>query len=139
MKNKSYTILIASNRHGETFKFTLPASWLKALSFLGFCLILLGATAVIDYMGLLLTSNENKFLRAENSTLKQEFQVAEEKLSSLESSLERIQNFTKKLNLITNVEDDERILKLAQSPSSKPGGAIDIGAGSQAASLRANS
>lgn len=129
MKNKSYTILIASNRHGETFKFTLPASWLKALGFLGFCLILLAATAAIDYMGLLLTSNENRFLRSENLTLKQEFQVAEEKLSSLESSLERIQNFTKKLNLITNVEDDDRILKLAQSPTSKPGGAIDIGAG----------
>lgn len=122
MENKSYTILIASNRHGETVQFTLRASWIKVLSFLGFCLILLMATACIDYVGLLLKANENRFLKAENATLKGQFQVAEEKLSSLESSLERIQNFTKKLNLITNVEDEERVLKLAMSPSSRSGG-----------------
>jgi murein DD-endopeptidase MepM/ murein hydrolase activator NlpD len=134
MQNKSYTILIASNRHGETVKFTISAAWLKASGFLAFCLILFAATATIDYVGLLLRSNENKFLKAQNHTLKAEFQVAEEKLSSLESSLERIQNFTKKLNLITNVDDDERILKLALSPGAKPGGAIDVGAGAAAPS-----
>lgn len=130
MQNKTYTILIASNRHGETIKFTFRAAWLKAAAFLGFCLILFASTAVIDYVGLLLRSNENKFLKAQNQTLKAEFDVAEGKLSNLESSLERIQNFTKKLNLITNVEDDERVLKLALSPGAKPGGAIDVNAGS---------
>src|SRR6185312_11642804 len=104
MDNKSYTILIATNRHGETLKFTIRASWLKFLSFLAFCLILLVATASIDYFGLLLKANENRYLKSENAALKSEFQVAEEKLTSLEASLERIQNFTKKLNLITNVE-----------------------------------
>jgi murein DD-endopeptidase MepM/ murein hydrolase activator NlpD len=122
MENKSYTILIASNRHGETLKFTIRASWLKALSFLGFCLTLLVATAALDYFGLLLKANENHFLHAENSMLKKQFQVAEEKLSSLEASLERIQNFTKKLNLITNIDDDERALKLALSPASRDAG-----------------
>ena len=121
MNNKSYTILIASNRHGETIKFTFRASWLKVLSFLGFCLILLAATASLDYFGLLLKANENNFLKTENATLKTQFQVAEEKLSGLEASLERIQNFTKKLNLITNVEDEERVLKLALSPASRAG------------------
>ncbi len=121
MDNKSYTILIASNRHGETIKFTFRASWLKVLSFLSFCLILLVATASLDYVGLLLKANENNFLKSENATLKSQFQVAEEKLSGLEASLERIQNFTKKLNLITNVEDEERVLKLALSPASRAG------------------
>lgn len=121
MENKSYTFLIASNRHGETIKFTFRASWLKALSFLGFCLILLAATASLDYVGLLLKANENRALKNENAMLKSQFQVAEEKLSSLEASLERIQNFTKKLNLITNVEDEERVLKLALSPSTRGG------------------
>lgn len=122
MENKSYTILIASNRHGETLKLTVRSSWLKFLSFLGFCLILLVATATIDYFGLLLKAGENRMLKAENATLKSQFMVAEEKLSGLEASLERIQNFTKKLNLITNVEDEERTMKLALSPGSRPGG-----------------
>lgn len=129
MENKSYTLLIASNRHGETLKFTIRSGWLKALSFLAFCLILLGATAALDYVGLLLQANENRSLKAENSSLKRQFQVAEEKLSSLESSIERIQNFTKKLNLITSVEDEDRVVKLALSPASHNGGMVDAGAG----------
>jgi hypothetical protein len=79
----------------------------------------LASTAALDYLGLLLKANENRYLKAENTSLKKEFEVVEEKLSSLESSLDRIQNFTKKLNLITNVEDEERVLKLALSPSSR--------------------
>jgi murein DD-endopeptidase MepM/ murein hydrolase activator NlpD len=118
MDQKSYTFLLASNRHGETFKITVRASWLKGMAFLGFCITLLLSTAALDYVGLLLQANENRSLKAENSTLKKKFLVVEEKLSSLESSLERIQNFTKKLNLITNVEDEERTLKLALNTSS---------------------
>src|ERR1044072_3780166 len=125
MDNKTYTLLIASNRHGETIKFTIRSSWLKALSFVGFCALLLGATASLDYVGLLLQANENRLLRTENAGLKKQFQVAEEKLSSLEASLERIQNFTKKLNLITNVGDEERTLKLAMNPGSHPGGGVE--------------
>lgn len=128
MENKSYTILIASNRHGRTIKLSVRAGWVKAVTFLGFCLILLSATAALDYVGLLLKANENRYLKAENATLKRQFQVAEEKLSSLESSLDRIQNFTKKLNLITNIEDEERVLKLAMSPASQhPGGLVEPG------------
>ncbi len=124
MDEKSYTILIAGNRHGETYKLTLKSGWVKDLSFLGFCLILLAATATIDYFGLLLKATENKTLKNENAMLKRQFQVAEEKLSGLEANLERIQNFTKKLNLITNVEDEERVLKLALSPNSRNGSDI---------------
>jgi murein DD-endopeptidase MepM/ murein hydrolase activator NlpD len=56
--------------------------------------------------------------------MKKQFVVAQEKLDTLEASLDRIQNFTKKLNLITNVEDEERALKLAMSPG---GRASDVG------------
>lgn len=125
MDVKNYTILVASNRHGETHKITIRAGWIKAIAFGAFCLVLFAVTAALDYTGLLLESNENRILRKENAALKRQFEVAEEKLSSLESSLDRIQNFTKKLNLITNVEDEERVLKLALSPASQAGGVID--------------
>lgn len=121
MENKTYTILVASNRHGETFRFSIRASWLKALALVAFAGLLLATAATLDYMGLLLTANENRVLVSENSTLKKQFQVAEEKLSSLEASLDRIQNFTKKLNLITNIEDEERTLKLTMNSGPKSG------------------
>src|SRR5271168_733740 len=125
MENKIYTILIASNRHGDTIRLHIRASWIKVLGFLGFCGLLLTATAGLDYLGLLLKANENRMLKNENTNLKAQFQTAEQKLSSLEASVERIQNFTKKLNLITNVEDEERVLKLALSPATRAGAGND--------------
>ncbi len=124
MSQKSYTIIIASNHHGKTMQVSVRASWIKAFASLAFLVFLLTATASLDYVGLLLKAKENVGLRAENLAMKRQFQVVEEKLSSLESSIDRIQNFTRKLNLITNVEDEERILKLALSPSASRAGEI---------------
>jgi hypothetical protein len=124
MENKSYTILIASNQQGETFKLNISNRLFRFLIVLGFLAIVLVMTVAYDYFGLLLKANENRFLKVENSTLKSQFQSAEERLSSLEASLERIQTFTKKLNLITNTEDDERVLKLGLSPSSHNAGNV---------------
>lgn len=103
---------------------SVRASWLKAVGFLAFLGFLMTATASLDYVGLLLKAKENIGLRAENLAMKKQFQVVEEKLSSLESSIDRIQNFTRKLNLITNVEDEERVLKLALSPTAPRNGEI---------------
>lgn len=126
MDKKSYTILIASNRRGETHRFTISASWLKAFAILGFIGVMLVGTAFVDYVSLLLTANENHKLTVENSLLRKQFESVEDKLSSLEAGLERIQGFTKKLKLITNVDDEDRTLKLALSQLPKQGEAVPM-------------
>jgi len=126
MNKKSYTILIASNRRGETHRFTISASWVKAGVVIGFLGLMLVGTAFVDYVSLLLTSNENHKLVAENSALRKQFDSVEEKLSSLEAGVERIQNFTKKLKLITNVDDEDRTLKLALSQIPRQGEAVPV-------------
>jgi len=126
MNKKSYTILIASNRRGETYRFTISASWVKAGAILGFVGLMLVGTAFVDYVSLLMTANENNKLVAENSALRKQFDAVEEKLSSLEAGLERIQNFTKKLKLITNVDDEDRTLKLALSQIPRQGEAVPV-------------
>ena len=124
MDQKTYTILMTSNRQGKTRRVSVPAPVFKLLMGMGVLVaILLGATTV-DYVGLLLQANENKRLKAENLGLKRQFQVVEGKLNSLENSLERVQNFTKKLKLITNTDDEDRSVKLAMGPQPKPGQAI---------------
>ncbi|MGZ3782768.1 MAG: M23 family metallopeptidase, partial [Pseudobdellovibrionaceae bacterium] len=55
---------------------------------------------------------------AENAQLMKQFQVVESKVSALENSLERVKTFTTKLNLITNVNAEDRITKLTMG--SKP-------------------
>ncbi len=116
MENKNITFLMVSNTKGSTKKWVLSASWLKAgVSFFIVALVLVAACTV-DYLGLLTQSIENKRLRAENLILKQQFQVVEGKLNALESSLERVKGFVTKLKMITNVEQEDRSLKLAIGP-----------------------
>lgn len=121
MDRKSFTILVTSNRKGKTQTFSVSAAWVKAFALItALILVILGAGAV-DYVGLLLEAGENKRLRAENAALKQQFDIVESKVTSLETSLERVKNYSTKLKLITNIEDQERSLKLSIGPMPKPG------------------
>lgn len=116
MNNKTYTFLIASNRKGQTRSIIVSASWVKmGLAGLIIAAVLLAAASV-DYIGLLLQEGDNKRLRAENAQLTRQFQVVESKLSALESSLERIKTLTTKIKLITNIEDEDRAMKLSIGP-----------------------
>ncbi len=90
----------------------------------GLC-ALIGAATVVDYVGLLVQSAENKHLKAENLQLSKQFQVVEGKLNALETSLERVKTFSKKLRLITNIEDEDRNLKLAIGPVPRVGSGVD--------------
>lgn len=121
MERKTYTFILASNRRGETRTWTIPAAWMKAGMALSVTFLMIFAAAAVDYVGLLMDVGQSKALLAENDQLKRQFQVVESKLSSLESSLERVQNFTRKLKAITNIEGDDRALNLSVGPIPKPG------------------
>lgn len=121
MDKKAFTFLVISNRRGQTRSVMVSAAWIKTGMVLGAIVLVLIAAAVTDYIGLLLEAGENKRLLAENTTLKRQFEVIESKVNSLENSLERVKNFSTKLKLITNVEDEDRSVKLALGPMPKPG------------------
>lgn len=125
MDKKTITFLVFSNRKGTTRKITVSAAWLKAgLSFVTILCVILAAS-VVDYVGLLSQSLENRRLRDENGQLKQQFQVVEGKLNALENGLERVKNFVTKLQLITNTDDEHRALKLAIGPLPRVGDSIN--------------
>ncbi len=113
MDRKTYTFLMTSNRRGGTRSWTVSAAWVKAGLVLTVMMAVLLTAAIVDYMGLLLQQGENKRLRAVNEQLTRQFQVVESKLSTLESSLERIKTLTTKIKLITNIEDEDRVMKLS--------------------------
>ena len=112
MKEKTYTLLLSSNRKGTTKALTISSAWLKTCLALCAVLVIVGSAAILDYVGLLLQTTENKRLKAESEQLHRQFRMVESKLDTLEKSLERVRNFSKKLRLITNVEDEDRNLKL---------------------------
>ncbi len=118
MREKTYTILLSSNRKGTTRAVTVSSAWIKACVVFGGILAVVASAASLDYVGLLLQTTENKRLKAESEQLKRQFRMVESKLVTLEKSLDRVQNFSRKLKLITNIEDDDRSLKLSVSSGS---------------------
>ncbi len=114
------TFFIVSNDTGETKKIVIPAAWLKGALLIAGILILAMTAGFVDYMGLLAQTLENKRLLAENAQLTKQFQVVEGKVQALETSLERVKTFTTKLRLITNVEGEDRSLKIAMGAKPAP-------------------
>ncbi len=97
-------------------RFTLSTVWTKALIALG---VILGAAfilLIVDYVALRVQFVEDQGFRAESRQLKDQLKIVENKLSILESGLERVRSFTKKLKLITHVEDPHRMAQLSMSP-----------------------
>jgi hypothetical protein len=129
LDKKTITFLMVSNRKGTTRKIVISAAWLKTALAFSILSIVIASACVVDYIGLLSQSIENKRLRAENAQLKQQFQVVEGKLNALETGLERVKGFVTKLRLITNVEADDRTLKLAIGPLPRTGQSVESAMG----------
>lgn len=113
MENKTLTFFIVSNSSGKTKKLTFRMRWLR-LGLLGaFALILIFVAGLVDYLGLLAQSVENKRLKVENAQIRKQFQVVESKVSALENSLDRVKTFTTKLKMITNVDVEDKLINLS--------------------------
>lgn len=125
MKGKKVTFFIVTNERSNPKKIVLSYLGIKLISIGIILFSLLATIGLVDYFGLLVTSTHNKKLKIENIQLKRQFQIVEGKINSLENSLERIKTFSTKLKLITNVESEDRDIKLAIGPIPKPGQSFD--------------
>ncbi|MFK8138266.1 MAG: peptidoglycan DD-metalloendopeptidase family protein [Bdellovibrionales bacterium] len=121
---KTYTFILTSDAKGKTRNLVISAAWLKALGSLAIVLMVIGAAGVVDYTGLLFQSIENKRLSAENTLLKKEFTVVENKVVTLEKQLERINSYANKLGMITNIKNKDNEIRLAMGPLPRPGQAV---------------
>ena len=117
MSQKYYTILITSNRKGQTKSFLISAAavrWSMGL----FCILLvLFSILSMDYVNLLFETNKNKKLVVENEHLKSQFTIVDSKIKTLEGNIDRIKSFVTKLKLITNIRDEDRSIKLSMDHS----------------------
>lgn len=102
-------------------------SWtsLKVAFFIGGIALLIFAAGLVDYFGLMIEALENKKLETENAQLRKQFQMVEGKLGALENSLERVKTFTNKLQLITNIDTEDRVTKLTMGVKPAPGQAVE--------------
>jgi murein DD-endopeptidase MepM/ murein hydrolase activator NlpD len=120
MDKENYTFYIIANNSADTKKFVVARNHVRSAIIVGILVATSLAAILIDYTGLLVQTAENKRLRSENSILQKQFQQIEVKLTSLESTLERVKTFTTKLKLITNIEGEDRSLKLTMGANPAP-------------------
>lgn len=119
---KTYTILLFSDSADAPRKMVIPGYLARCGVIVLGILIILGSSVLVDYVQLLVEKNQTRWLRTENIYLKEQFKDVEGKLVALETSLERVENFSKKLKLITNVGSADRQLELTlpMRPDAEP-------------------
>lgn len=113
MEKKKLTLWIMTNELEPTRKWVISAGGIKLVGLMIGIALLVAVAGMVDYVGLLAQSVENKRLKTENAQMIAQLQVVEGKVSALESSLERVKSFTTKLKLITNIDSEDRNLNLS--------------------------
>ena len=128
MANRFYTILIVPEKTAQVRKIIVP-SWILKGAAVGFSFVLLiGLIMVLDYWYVMNQIGENKTLKMENRRLKQQVQIFQNKMASIESTMERVKTFATRLKVITNIEDRGNLLQSLNSPNYKlPEAATNIG------------
>lgn len=117
-ENRSYTFMLIPERTREVSSVQIPAWVLKSALFFGIVIAGLIVLAVFNYSFILNQLSDNYSLRAENRRLKGQLQVFKVKLGTLETSVERIQNFRDKLRVITGSESQTPQTDLNNIPDS---------------------
>lgn len=103
--------MIVPEKTDQVRKILIPAWVLRgsavALSFV----TLLGIVMVLDYWYVMSQIGENKQLKLENRKLRQQVQVFRNKMTTIDSTMERIKTFATRLKVITNIEDRGGLLQ----------------------------
>lgn len=111
MANKYFTVLIVPEKTSQVRKFVLPAWVIRGSAIGAGFAALIAAIMVFDYWYVMNQISENKELKLENRRLRQQVQVFRNKLTTVESTMERVKAFSTRLKVITNIEDRGSLLQ----------------------------
>lgn len=99
-----HTVMVIPDGTKNTHSFRIPkVIWNSILIIFAFATILI-AILTYDYFQILQQVYRNKYLSTENSQLKEQVQILQLKMNSLLTDVERIQEFEKKLRIMSGVE-----------------------------------
>jgi len=119
MANRYYTLMIVPEKTSQVRKIVIPA-WVAKSAAVGLALFtLVGVVMVLDYWYVMSQIGENKQLKMEN------------KVTTIESTMERIKTFATRLKVITNIEDRSNLLQSLNN-GKLPDAATNIGVASNA-------
>lgn len=116
MANRFYTLMIVPEKTAQVRRIVIPA-WVLRGALIG--LLLLGVLAgimLLDYWYVMGQIDENKQLKIESRRLRQQVQIYRNKMDQLDRTMDRLQTFSTRLKVITNIEDrDNQFQSLNQA------------------------
>lgn len=105
MANRFYTILIVPEKTSHVRKWILPSWLLRGTAVCLAFLILLAGAMVFDYWYVMSQIGENRQLKVENRRLRQQVQIFQNKITTVENTMDRVKSFATRLKVIMHVED----------------------------------
>lgn len=116
MPNRFYTILIIPENSSRPRQLHVPAWLVRAGLVVLPVLALIAVTLFLDYRFVANQVYENRELQSENRRLRQNVQLYQNRMEALESSLDRIENFSARLKMITNLMDKDQLSQHLELP-----------------------
>ena len=109
---KFLTIMVIPDGTKNTYSFKIPKIiWNSSIIIAAFATILSGIL-IFDYFQILRQVYRNKYLSTENSQLKEQIQILQLKMNSLLTDIERIQEFEKKMRIMSGASKDIKSAKI---------------------------
>jgi murein DD-endopeptidase MepM/ murein hydrolase activator NlpD len=107
--NRFYTVLVIPEAASKIRKLVLPQWTVKGFAIAGFLTFAVAIIMLIDYWYVISQIEENNELRMENRQLRQQVQVYQNKMTSIEETMQRIDTFSTRLKVITNIEERDNL------------------------------
>lgn len=105
MANRFFTVMVVPEKTSKVYRLILPG-WLIRGAVVGALFVaILSGIMLLDYWYVMSQISENKQLKLENRRLRQQVQIFKNKMTTIESTMDRIRTFTTRLKVITNIED----------------------------------
>lgn len=111
MSDRYYTVMIVPERGSKVRQWVIPRWTLRFGVVASGLVVALLAVLTIDYWYVLGQIGENRELRFEARKLKQQVEIYESRLQTMERTLDRVQTFATRLRMITSVEESAATLQ----------------------------
>lgn len=111
MSNRFYTLLLIPEKTSKVRRIVMPG-WLFKGSLVGLFFVgVLGVMMLLDYWFVMGQIGENKQLKIENRRLRQQVQIFRNKITTIENTMDRIETFSTRLRIITDIQDRDNLVK----------------------------
>lgn len=111
MSDRFYTVLVVPEKTSKVRRMVIPSWIVRGLLVGSFFFSVLGVIMFFDYWYVMDQIDENKDLKIDNRRLRQQVQIYKNRMANIQDTVERIETFTTRLKVITNIRDRTALIE----------------------------